>query len=227
MKENRELVAEFIGTTILVLGGCGTAILAGSKVGWLGVALAFGLSLLVIAYAIGHISGGHVNPAVTLGLAATGKFDRAKVPGYLAAQLLGGVFGAAILYFIAMSTPGFEMSAANFAVNGFGDLSPTGVGLWAALLTEIVMTAVFVFVVASTTDKKFPAGFGAIAVGFTLALVHLISIPVTNTSVNPARSIAVAIFAGGAAISQLWLFILAPIAGGVLGAYVYRVLEKE
>lgn len=225
MKENREYIAEFIGTMILVIGGCGTAILAGAKVGWLGVSLAFGLSLLVIAYAIGHVSGGHVNPAVTIGLALTGKFEKSKALGYIFAQFLGGVFGAAILYFIAMSTPSFVMSPETFAVNGFGSLSPTGVGLWGALVAELVLTALFVFVVASTTDKKFPAGFGGITVGFALALVHLVLIPVTNASVNPARSFAVAIFAGGSALSQLWLFLLVPVLGGIIGAYVFKQLE--
>ncbi len=225
MKENREYIAEFFGTMVLVLGGCGTAILAGSKVGWLGVGLAFGLSLLILAYAIGHISGAHVNPAVTVGLALTGKFEKSKAAGYIFAQILGGILGAAILYFIAMSTPGFVMSPQAFAVNGYGSLSPTGVGLWGALVAEIVMSGVFVFIVASTTDKKFPAGFGGIAAGFALALVHLVLIPVTNASVNPARSIAVAVFAGGTAIGQLWLFIATPIIGGLLGAYLYRYLE--
>lgn len=226
MREHREYIAEFFGTMVLVLGGCGTAILAGTKVGWLGVALAFGLSLLVLAYAIGHISGAHVNPAVTVGLALTGKFEKSKAAGYIFAQVLGGILGAAILYFIAMSTPGFVMSPETFAVNGYGNLSPTGVGVWGALVAEIMMTGVFVFIVASTTDKKFPAGFGGIAAGFALTLVHLVLIPVTNASVNPARSIAVAVFAGSAAISQLWMFIVAPIIGGILGAYLYKYLEE-
>ncbi len=227
MREYREVIAEFIGTMILVLGGCGTAILAGSHVGWLGVSLAFGFSLLVIAYAIGHISGAHVNPAVTIGLSVTGDFDRHKAPGYIVAQILGGVLGGAALYFIALSTPGFEMSAQHFAVNGFGALSPTGVGLAAAAVTEIVMTALFVFVVTSATDKKFPTSFAGLAAGLGLTLVHLISIPVTNTSVNPARSIAVAIFAGGDAMTQLWLFIVAPIIGGIAGAYLFKALRTE
>ncbi|MEI7819093.1 MAG: aquaporin Z [bacterium] len=227
MKQYRDYLAEFLGTMVLVLGGCGTAILAAPAVGALGVALAFGLSLTVIAYSIGHISGAHVNPAVTIGLAATGRFDRKRVPGYIGAQLVGGLVGGAILLFVASHTPGFLLEAKSFAVNGFGALSPTGASRGAALMIEVVMTAIFVFAVSATTHKKFPAGFGGIAVGATLALIHLISIPVTNTSVNPARSIAVALYVGGDAIGQLWLFILAPILGGLIGAYVYHYLAED
>lgn len=226
MKNIKQYSAEVIGTAILVLGGCGTAVLAANKVGVLGVALAFGLSLLIMAYVIGHISGSHINPAVTLGLASVGKFEWKKVPGYLIAQIIGGIIGGLIIYVIAVNTPGFIMSPQTFAVNGFGDLSPTGVGLAAVFFTEIVMTALLVFAVASTTDKKFAPGFGGIAVGFMLALVHMISIPVDNTSVNPARSMGVAVFAGGQAMSQLWVFFVAPIIGGILGAWIYKQIAS-
>ncbi len=227
MKDIRAYSAEVIGTGILVMGGCGTAVLAASKVGTLGVALAFGLSLLIMAYVIGHISGAHINPAVTLGLASIGKFDWKKVPGYLVAQVLGGILGGLVIFVIATHTPGFELSAQTFAVNGFGSLSPTGVGMRTVFFTEVVMTALLVFAVASTTDKKFSAGFGGIAVGFMLALIHLISIPVDNTSVNPARSIGVAIFVGGLAVEQLWLFILAPVVGGIIGAVTYKLIADK
>ncbi|MBP9827207.1 aquaporin Z [Candidatus Saccharibacteria bacterium] len=227
MKQYRDLMAELFGTMLLVLGGCGTAILAGPKIGVLGVALAFGLSLLVIAYAIGHISGGHVNPAVTIALAMTGKFDRAKVAGYIMAQIIGGLLGGAILLYIASQTPGFTLEAKTFAVNGYGALSPSGASLGAAFVIEIVMTAVLLFAVMATTHKKFPAGFGGLTVGMSLALIHMISIPVTNTSVNPARSIAVALFAGGDAVTQLWLFIIAPVIGALVGAYLYKFIAED
>ena len=227
MKQYRALIAEFVGTAILVLGGCGTAILAAPNVGVLGVALAFGLSLTVVAYTIGHISGGHVNPAVTIGLASQGKFSWKDVPGYVIAQILGGLVGGAILLYVASNTPGFELIAKNFAVNGFGNASPTGVGLRAVFLLEIVMTGLLTFVVAATADKKFPAGAGALAVGPTLALIHLISIPVSNTSVNPARSVAVALYVGGTAVSQLWVFLVAPIIGGMIGVWVYQYLAED
>lgn len=227
MKDIKAYATEAIGTGILVLGGCGTAVLAANKVGVLGVALAFGLSLLIMAYVIGHISGAHINPAVTIGLASIKKFDWNKVPGYIVAQIIGGILGGLVIYVIATNTPGFEMSAQNFAVNGWGELSPTGVGIRTVFFTEIVMTALLVFAVASTTDKKFTSGFGGIAVGFMLALVHLISIPVDNTSVNPARSMGVAVFVGGQAVNQLWLFFVAPIIGGILGALAYKFISDN
>jgi len=227
MKEYRDYFAEFLGTMVLVLGGCGAAILAAPKVGVLGVALAFGLSLTVIAYAIGHISGAHVNPAVTIGLAASGRFDKSRAFGYVVAQCVGGLVAGAVLLYIASHTPDFLLEAKSFAVNGFGDLSPTGASKGAAMLIEVIMTAILVFVVSATTDKRFPAGFGGVAVGSALALIHLISIPVTNTSVNPARSIAVAMYVGGSAVSQLWVFVLVPILGGIIGALTYNLLAKD
>lgn len=226
MKQYRELIAEFIGTAILVLGGCGTAILAAPMVGTLGVALAFGISLGLISYTIGHISGGHVNPAVTIGLAVNKKFPWKDVPGYVIAQVLGGLLGGAILLYVALATPGFELLAKTFAVNGFGELSPTGVAMRAAFLFEVVMTAILTFAVTATKDKGFSPGFAGITVGAALGLIHLISIPVTNTSVNPARSIAVALYVGGVATSQLWLFIIAPIIGGIAGVWIYRQLNE-
>ena len=225
MKDLKPYIAEALGTAILVLGGCGTAVLAANKVGVLGVSLAFGLSLLIMAYVIGHISGAHINPAVTIGLASIKKFDWNKVPGYITAQIIGGILGGLVIYVIATNTPGFVLSAQTFAVNGWGELSPTGVGIRTVFFTEIVMTALLVFAVASTTDKKFTPGFGGIAVGFMLTLVHMISIPVDNTSVNPARSMGVAIFVGGQATSQLWLFFVAPIIGGIIGAFAYKYIS--
>jgi len=225
MKDTKALVAEFFGTMFLVIGGCGTAVLAGAKVGTLGVALAFGLSLLVMAYAIGHISGCHINPAVTLAMVLQRKFPIVKAAGYMAAQVIGGVVGALVIYFIAKGAPGFDITT-GFATNGFGSASPGGFTLGAAILTELVMTALLTFVVLSTTSKKFPEGFGGIAAGLSLALIHMISIPVTNTSVNPARSIGVALLAGGLALSQLWVFILIPLVGGALGAGIYSMIEE-
>lgn len=227
MKDTKSLLAETVGTAMLVLGGCGTAVLAAKGVGTLGVALAFGLSLLVLVYIFGHISGTHVNPAVTIGLASAGKFSWQKVPGYLTAQVLGGLIGGGIIYIIATHTPGFVLEAKTFAVNGFGINSPTGVGLKTVFFTEIVMTSLLTIAVMATTDKRFTAGFGGITIGLTLALIHLISIPVDNTSVNPARSIGVAMYVGGLAVEQLWVFILAPIIGGTLGALLYKYISAN
>lgn len=222
--------AEFLGTFWLVLGGCGSAVLAaafpGVGIGLLGVSLAFGLTVLTMAFAIGHISGCHLNPAVSVGLWAGGRFPANKLLPYIAAQVLGGIAAAAVLYVIASGTAGFDV-AKGFASNGYGEHSPGGYSLLAALVTEVVMTAFFLLVILGATDKRAPAGFAPIAIGLALTLIHLISIPVTNTSVNPARSTGVALFVGGWAVAQLWLFWLAPIAGAVLGAFAYRVVGSD
>jgi aquaporin Z len=221
--------AEFVGTFWLVLGGCGSAVLAaafpGLGIGFVGVALAFGLTVLTMAYAIGHISGCHLNPAVSVGLWAAGRFPARQLAPYIIAQVLGGIAAGGVLYLIASGKPGFELGG--FASNGFGEHSPGGYSLLAALVCEVVMTMMFLFIILGVTDKRAPAGFAPIAIGLALTLIHLISIPVTNTSVNPARSTGVAIFAGGWALAQLWLFWLAPIAGGALGALAYKVCSKE
>jgi aquaporin Z len=219
--------AEFIGTFWLVLGGCGSAVLAAGYpdvgIGWFGVALAFGLTVLTMAYAIGHISGCHLNPAVSIGLWASGRFSASKLAPYIVAQVLGGLVAGGLLFVIASGKAGFDPSG-GFASNGYGAHSPDGYSLLAALLTEIVMTMFFLVIILGATDKRAPQGFAPIAIGLGLTLIHLISIPVTNTSVNPARSTGVAVFAGGWAIEQLWLLWVAPIVGGMLGAVVYRLI---
>lgn len=221
------LFAEFVGTFWLVLGGCGSAVLAAAfpelGIGLLGVSLAFGLTVLTMAYAIGHVSGCHLNPAVSFGLWAAGRFPTKELPGYVVSQVLGGIAAAGVLYLIASGKAGFDVSA-GFASNGYGDHSPAGYSLMAAAVTEVVMTLMFLVVILGATDSRAPAGFAPLAIGLCLTLIHLISIPVTNTSVNPARSTGVALFVGDWAVSQLWLFWLAPIAGAVLGAMVYRVI---
>lgn len=224
-------IAEVFGTAVLVLVSVGTAVLAGDVVGGtLGVALAFGLTLMVLAYAIGHVSGCHVNPAVTVGMWLSGKMDRKEVPLYIVSQVLGALLGAAILLIIANGTDGFSIDnnvAGAFGANGYDDLSPGGYNLLAAAMSEVVFTMIFVFVVLGTTTRRFPAAAAGIAAGFALAIVHLVSIPVTNTSVNPARSIATNVFAGGDYISQLWLFIVAPVVGGILAALLFRFLNPD
>ena len=233
----RKLAAEFIGTFWLVLGGCGSAVLAANfggdgnplGIGLLGVSLAFGLTVLTGAYALGHISGGHFNPAVSFGLWAGGRFPARELVPYIIAQVLGGIFAGFILFHIARGTPGFAIdpnAAGAFASNGYGSHSPGGYGINAAFLTEIVMTAMFLIVILGATHARAPVGFAPIAIGLALTLIHLISIPVTNTSVNPARSTGVALFAGQVAMSQLWLFWVAPIAGGLLGGVIYRWLGQ-
>jgi aquaporin Z len=222
--------AEFLGTFWLVLGGCGSAVLAASfqqlGIGLLGVSLAFGLTVLTMAYAIGHISGCHLNPAVSIGLWAGKRFPAQHLLPYISAQVLGGIAAGGVLYTIANGAPGFNV-AAGFAANGFGEHSPGNYSLTAALVCEVVMTAFFLFIIMGATDKKAPAGFAPIAIGLSLTLIHLISIPVTNTSVNPARSTGVALYVGDWAVAQLWLFWLAPIVGGVLGATIYNFIEKK
>lgn len=224
----KKLFAEFFGTFWLVFGGCGSAVLAAAYpelgIGFAGVALAFGLTVLTMAYAVGHISGGHFNPAVTLGLVAGGRFQAKDAISYIIAQVVGGIVGAAVLYAIASGKAGFDAVASGFASNGFGEHSPNGFSLTAVVIAEIVLTAFFLIIIHGTTDKRAPAGFAPIAIGLALTLIHLISIPVSNTSVNPARSTAVALFQGGWAVEQLWVFWLAPIVGGILGGVIYRSL---
>ncbi|WP_268033424.1 aquaporin Z [Algoriphagus sp. PAP.12] len=225
----KKLLAEFIGTLWLVLGGCGSAVLAAGfpelGIGFVGVAFAFGLTVLTMAYAIGHISGCHLNPAVTMGMWVGGRIDSKVVPGYIVSQVLGGIVGAGILYLIASGKPGFELGS--FAANGFGEASPGGYSMLAALICEIVMTFFFLFVILGTTHKNAPSGFAGLAIGLALTLIHLISIPVTNTSVNPARSTSQAIFAGGIHLEQLWLFWIAPIIGAILAGIVYKFLAPD
>lgn len=228
----KRLFAEFFGTFWLVFGGCGSAVLAaaypGLGIGFAGVALAFGLTVLTMAYAVGHISGGHFNPAVTLGLWAGGRFPAKDVIGYIIAQVVGGIIAAAILYMIASGKTGFDAAVSGFASNGYGEHSPGSYSMLSAIVIEIVLTAGFLIIILGATDKNAPAGFAPIAIGLALTLIHLISIPVTNTSVNPARSTAVAIFQGGWALEQLWLFWVMPIIGGILGSLLYRgLLEKR
>lgn len=222
--------AEFFGTFWLVLGGCGSAVLAAAfpnvGIGLLGVSLAFGLTVLTMAFAIGHISGCHLNPAVSIGLWAGGRFPAKELPGYIIAQVLGGIVAGGVLYIIASGAVGFDVSA-GFASNGYAEHSPGGYSLLACLVTEIVMTMMFLIVILGATDERAPKGFAAVAIGLCLTLIHLISIPVTNTSVNPARSTAVAVYVGDWAVGQLWLFWVAPIIGALLGAIVYKFIGKK
>jgi len=226
----KKYVAEFFGTFWLVLGGCGSAVLAAAfpevGIGLLGVSLAFGLTVLTMAFAIGHISGCHLNPAVSVGLWAGGRFPAKELAPYIVAQVIGGIVAGGVLYLIASGKDGFSLTG-GFASNGYGEHSPGGYGLGAALLCEVVMTMMFLVVILGATDKRAPAGFAPIAIGLCLTLIHLISIPVTNTSVNPARSTGVAVFVGGWAVQQLWLFWVAPIVGAVVGARVYRYIGSD
>jgi aquaporin Z len=224
---NKKLAAEFIGTFWLVLGGCGSAVLAAAfpdvGIGLLGVSLAFGLTVLTMAFAIGHISGCHLNPAVSVGLWMGGRFPAKELGPYIVAQVFGAIVAGGVLYVIASGQAGFDVSA-GFASNGYGEHSPGGYSLTAALVTEVVLTMGFLFVIMGATDSRAPAGFAPIAIGLALTLIHLISIPVTNTSVNPARSTGVALYVGGWAVAQLWLFWIAPIVGGALGGLIYKAL---
>lgn len=223
----KKLVAEFLGTFWLVFGGCGSAIFAAYNIGFVGVSIAFGLTVLTGAYAFGHISGGHFNPAVSVGLMVGGRFKSSELGGYIVAQVLGAIAAGAVLYIIATGKAGFDISA-GFATNGYGEHSPNGYGFLSALVAEIVLTAFFLIVIMGATDERAPKGFAPIAIGLALTLIHLISIPITNTSVNPARSTGVAIFQGGWALGELWLFWVAPIIGGALGGFIYKkLLEKE
>ena len=226
-----KLAAEFLGTFWLVLGGCGSAVLAaafpGVGIGFLGVALAFGLTVLTMAYAVGHVSGGHFNPAVTLGLVSAGRFRAADAIGYVIVQVLGAIAAAGVLVFIASGKPGFDVVTSGLASNGYGAHSPGGYSLGAALVTEFVMTFFFLIVILGSTGKRAAVGFAPLAIGFALTLIHLVSIPVTNTSVNPARSTGPAIFVGGWALEQLWLFWVAPIAGALVAGLVHRALIER
>ncbi|RIK98430.1 MAG: aquaporin Z [Proteobacteria bacterium] len=226
----KKYAAEAIGTFWLTFGGCGAAIFAAGfpqlGIGFAGVALAFGLTVLTMAYAIGHISGCHLNPAVTVGLAAGGRFPNAQVIPYIVAQVVGAIVAAAVLYWIASGAPGFD-AAKGFAANGYGEHSPGKYGLGSAFVAEVVLTAAFLFVIMGATHGRAPAGFAPIAIGLALTLIHLICIPITNTSVNPARSTGPALFAGTWALQQLWLFWLAPLIGGVIGGVVYRWLSPD
>ena len=238
MPLSKKLIAEFIGTFWLVFGGCGSAVFAGAVlssdntfplgVGYVGVSLAFGLTVLTMAYAVGHISGGHFNPAVSFGLWAGGRFPSSELLPYIIAQVLGAIIAAGLLYLIAIGQPGFELTGSNpLATNGFGEHSPGGYNLLSCLITEVVLTFIFLFIILGATDRLAPAGFAPIAIGMALTLIHLISIPITNTSVNPARSLGPALFAGGALLSQVWLFWVAPILGGVLAGFAYSSLMAK
>ncbi|CAI0867065.1 aquaporin Z [Serratia ficaria] len=228
---SKRLFAEFFGTFWLVFGGCGSAVLAAAfpqlGIGFLGVALAFGLTVVTMAYAVGHISGGHFNPAITVGLFAGGRFAAKDVIPYVIAQVIGGIAAAAVLYLIASGKAGFDVTGGGFASNGYGEHSPGGYSLQSAIVIELVLTAFFLIVIHGVTDKRAPAGFAPLAIGLTLTLIHLISIPVTNTSVNPARSTGVAIFQGTWALQQLWVFWLVPLVGGVIGGLIYRCLLED
>ena len=224
-------VTELLGTFWLVLGGCGSAVLAAAfpdvGIGLLGVALAFGLTVVTMAFAIGHISGCHLNPAVSFGLWVGGRFPAKELPAYIIAQILGGVIAAGLLYMIASGKPGFDLAASGLAANGYGDHSPGGYSMVSGLICEITMTAMFILIIMGATDKRVSAGHAPLAIGLALTLIHLISIPVTNTSVNPARSTGPALIVGGRALQQLWMFWLAPMLGAAIGALVYRWLGKE
>ncbi len=226
----KKLLAEFIGTFWLVLGGCGSAVLAAGVadvgIGWLGVSFAFGLTVLTMAFAVGHISGGHFNPAVSLGLMVAGKFSSAEIIPYWIAQVVGAILAALVLYIIVSGAPGFE-GVGSFASNGYGEASPEGYSMMSGLIIEIVLTAFFLIIILGATSKGAPAGFAPIAIGLGLVLIHLISIPVTNTSVNPARSTGVALFADSPALAQLWLFWVAPLIGGALGGVIWRALSTD
>jgi aquaporin Z len=223
----KRYVAEFLGTFVLVFGGCGSAVLAGDRIGFAGIALAFGLSLLAMVYAIGSISGCHINPAVTLGVLLSGKMEKRFAAGYVVAQILGAIAAAAVLLFVARGMPGgYDPSVSGLAANGYAEHSPGHFGLGAAAVSEIVLTAFLVFTVLGATNVAAPAGFAGIPIGLVLTLIHLVGIPVTNTSVNPARSIGPALFTGGWALSQLWLFLVAPLAGAVIASAAYRMIAK-
>jgi aquaporin Z len=228
MSMSQRVTAEFVGTFWLVFGGCGSAVLAAAfpelGIGFAGVSLAFGLTVLTMAYAIGHVSGCHLNPAVSVGLVVARRFPAADLGPYIAAQLAGGIAGAAVLYMIATGRADFNL-AAGFASNGYGAHSPGGYSMLAGFLAEVVLTAMFLLIIVGATDGRAPAGFAPLAIGFGLTLIHLIGIPVTNTSVNPARSTATAVFVGGWALQQLWMFWIAPIVGAAVGGLIYRALE--
>lgn len=223
----KKYVAEMLGTFVLVFGGVGAAVLAGSKIGFLGVAFAFGISLLAMVYAIGPISGCHINPAVTMGMLLTGKINGRDAGAYIVAQCIGAIIAAGLILFIANGVPGGYSAASGLGANGFGAHSPMGYSMGAAFVTEVVLTAFLVFTVLGSTDVKAPVGFAGVAIGLVLTLIHLVGIPVTNTSVNPARSLGPAVFVGGWALSQLWMFIIAPVTGAAVAAGAYGVVRER
>ncbi len=227
----KRFLAEFFGTFWLVFGGCGSAVLAAAYpelgIGFVGVALAFGLTVVTMAYTVGHISGGHFNPAVTVGLCVGGRFPAKDVVPYVMAQVIGGIAAAAVLYCVASGKSGFDATTGGFASNGYGEHSPAGYSLQSAIVIELILTAFFLIVIQGSTDKRAPTGFAPLAIGLALTLIHLISIPVTNTSVNPARSTGVALFQGTWALEQLWVFWLVPVIGGIIGGLIYRCLLEE
>lgn len=238
MPMSKKLIAEFFGTFWLVFGGCGSAVFAAAVlsadntfplgIGFVGVSLAFGLTVLTMAYAVGHISGGHFNPAVSFGLWAAGRFPSSNLLPYIMTQVIGAIVAAGLIYLIASGQPGFELAGSNpLATNGYGDHSPGGYSLLSCFIAEVVLTFMFLFVILGATDRRAPAGFGPIAIGMALTLIHLISIPITNTSVNPARSLGPALFAGGALLGQVWLFWVAPILGALLAGFAYANLMEE
>lgn len=231
MKLSGKLAAEFIGTFWLVLGGCGSAVISAAfpnvGIGLLGVALAFGLTVLTLVYALGHISGAHFNPAVSVGLWVGGRFKTSELLPYIITQVLGAIAAAGVLYLIANGKDGFDAAGSGFAANGYGEHSPGGYNMQSALITEVVMTFMFLIIILGATDERAPKGFAGIAIGLGLTLIHLVSIPVTNTSVNPARSTGQAIFVGGWALSQLWLFWVAPIVGAALAGIAYKIFGKK
>lgn len=218
--------AEFIGTFVLVLIGCGSAVIAGSQIGFLGISMAFGLAVLVMVYAIGNISGCHINPAITISMLVAGKISGKDTVGYLVAQFLGGIVGALILYFVASGKADYSLAVNGLGQNGYGDLSPMKYGMGAAFLAEVVLTFIFLIVIFGATSPKAPGGFAGVAIGWSLAMIHMVGIPITGTSVNPARSFGPALIVGGEALSQVWLFLLAPIIGGVIAALVWIYVLK-
>lgn len=218
--------AEFIGTFVLVLIGCGSAVIAGSQIGFLGISMAFGLAVLVMVYAIGNISGCHINPAITISMLVAGKISGKDTVGYLVAQFLGGIVGALILYFVASGKADYSLAVNGLGQNGYGDLSPMKYGMGAAFLAEVVLTFIFLMVIFGATSPKAPGGFAGVAIGWSLAMIHMVGIPITGTSVNPARSFGPALIVGGEALSQVWLFLLAPIIGGVIAALVWNYVLK-
>ena len=227
MEDMRKYIAEMIGTFALVLIGCGSAAIAGEYIGFVGISFAFGLTVLTMVYAIGHISGCHINPAITVSMLVARKIKSKDAVGYIIAQCLGAIIAVAVIYLILSGLPGFSNEALNLGQNGYGSLSPANYSMMACFIAEVVLTALFLFVIFGSTSKNAPKGFAGISIGFSLVLIHLIGIPITGTSVNPARSLGPAVFVGGETLSQLWLFIIAPIIGGIIAAIIWRYVFKN